>query len=204
MTHLMRSAIAVVLISRLAPGRVRWAVPMLIALWVPLVGVAFAGAVAALAVRHRAVDRRRAGAAVTGELAVLAEVLAIGLTAGMAPAEALAFASQRLESELAVEVETVRRGMARSGAAAAMSGAGGAAGRLYVLIGRAMASGAPVLAAVERYGEERRAEDRAAREAALRRLPVLLAFPLALLILPGFVLLVVAPALAGALERLGL
>jgi hypothetical protein len=67
-----------------------------------------------------------------------------------------------------------------------------------------MASGAPVLDAVERYGEERRAEDRAAREAALRRLPVLLSFPLALLILPGFVLLTVAPALSGAVERLGL
>jgi hypothetical protein len=67
-----------------------------------------------------------------------------------------------------------------------------------------MASGAPVLEAVERYGEERRADDRSACEAAVRRLPVLLSFPLALLILPGFVLLTVAPALSGALERLGL
>lgn len=204
MTHVARSVIALVLLGRLGPGRARWTVPIVVALWAPAVGVGLVGATAALVVRGRIRARRRAASAVTSELAVLADVLAIGLTAGMAPAEALLFASQRLESELAAEVETVRRAMARSGAAAVMAAAGGTAGRLYLLIGRAMATGAPVLDAVERYGEERRADDRAAREAALRRLPVLLAFPLALLILPGFVLLTVAPALSGALERLGL
>lgn len=204
MTHVARSVIALVLLGRLGPGRARWTVPIVVALWAPVVGVGLVGATAALVVRGRIRARRRAASAVTSELAVLADVLAIGLTAGMAPAEALLFASQRLESELAAEVETVRRAMARSGAAAVMAAAGGTAGRLYLLIGRAMATGAPVLDAVERYGEERRADDRAAREAALRRLPVLLAFPLALLILPGFVLLTVAPALSGALERLGL
>ncbi len=204
MTHVARSVIALVLLGRLGPGRARWTVPIVVALWAPVVGVGLVGATAVLVVRGRIRARRRAASAVTSELAVLADVLAIGLTAGMAPAEALLFASQRLESELAAEVETVRRAMARSGAAAVMAAAGGTAGRLYLLIGRAMATGAPVLDAVERYGEERRADDRAAREAALRRLPVLLAFPLALLILPGFVLLTVAPALSGALERLGL
>ena len=47
--------------------------------------------------------------------------------------------------------------------------------------------------------------DRAADEAArLARLPVKLVFPLALLVLPGFVLMTVGPAVLGGLARLDL
>jgi hypothetical protein len=203
-THLVRGVLALAIVTHVGRSGRRWTVPLVAALWTPMLGAGLAAAVGALVVRHRFRARRLAASAAARELPVLAELLGIGLTAGMAPAEALGFAADRLTSELALEVETVRRGMARSGSAAVLSAAGGRAGRLYLLIGRAMATGAPVLAAVERFAEEQRAEDRAEREAALRRLPVLLAFPLALLILPGFVLLTVAPALSGALARLGL
>jgi hypothetical protein len=138
------------------------------------------------------------------ELALLGELVGIGLTSGMALAEALAFAGSRLTSQLAYEVEAVRREMFRTGAVGVVAQSAGMAGRLYLLIGRAMATGAPVLPAVESFVAERRADERAQRETALRRLPVVVLFPLALLILPGFVLLIVAPALSGAVERFGL
>lgn len=199
----MRSVLAIALLSPIGPGA-RWAAPLVVALWAPVLAAGLVAGTGALVVRRRLLERRLAAAAVNRELALLGELLGIGLAAGMAVGEALEFAERRLTSDLAAEVASVRRGMARSGAVAVMAAAGGAAGRLYLLIGRAMATGAPVLSAVERFAEERRAEDRAGRETALRRLPVVLAFPLALLILPGFVLLTVAPALSGALQRLGL
>ena len=64
-------------------------------------------------------------------------------------------------------------------------------------------TGAPVAAAVRAYVAEQRDADRARALAAARRLPVQLLFPLTLLVLPGFMVLTIGPALLAALERLG-
>jgi tight adherence protein C len=58
--------------------------------------------------------------------------------------------------------------------------------------------------ALERLAAECRADQRRRSEAAARRVPVLLLFPLVLCILPAFALLTVAPLLAGALRALRL
>ena len=68
---------------------------------------------------------------------------------------------------------------------------------------KAIFKGLPALA-VAAFVAERHDEERARRRAAGARLPVRMLVPLSLLILPGFVLLTVGPALLGAVRRLGL
>lgn len=58
--------------------------------------------------------------------------------------------------------------------------------------------------ALERLADECRDRQRRRAEAAARRVPVLLLFPLVLCILPAFALLTVAPLIAGALRALRL
>lgn len=64
--------------------------------------------------------------------------------------------------------------------------------------------GTPLLPSLERLAAESRADRRRRAEAAARRLPVTLLFPLVLCILPAFALLTLAPAIAGALHTLRL
>lgn len=149
----------------------------------------------------RGLMRRRERALVAEELPLLGDLVALGLTGGMPLASALASAAPHLRSSLAGEVDSVVRLSRLHGAAIVLEGSGGNAHRLYQLAGRAVATGAPLAAAVDAFTDEIRAEERAAALDRAKRLPVLLMFPLALLILPGFVLLTVAPAVAGALER---
>ncbi|HSG78311.1 MAG TPA: type II secretion system F family protein [Acidimicrobiia bacterium] len=163
-----------------------------------------AGAVAALwAWRGRLARRRDAMGAVEGDLVVLADLVALGLTAGLPPRAALDAASRWVVPELGDEVRLVLAEADRRGVAAALADAGGHGARLYRLLARAVVSGAPAADAVESYAAERRHADHAARLADARKLPVRLLVPLALLILPGFVVLAVGPAVIDALERLG-
>jgi pilus assembly protein TadC len=93
--------------------------------------------------------------------------------------------------------------MDRWGAAAGLAAAQGWGERLYRLMGRAAATGAPLVGAVEAFALEGRHAEHSRRLEAARRLPVRLVVPLALLILPGFVVLVLGPALMESLARLG-
>ena len=65
-------------------------------------------------------------------------------------------------------------------------------------------TGTPLAPRLELLAEHHRADATAALRASQARLPVKLLFPLAFLILPGFVLLVVVPAMAGGLGSLAL
>lgn len=69
---------------------------------------------------------------------------------------------------------------------------------------RALSTGAPLIPAVSGHAARLRDEERSRQLSAARRLPVKLLFPLALLILPGFLVLTIGPAVLGSLERLGL
>jgi Type II secretion system (T2SS), protein F len=66
------------------------------------------------------------------------------------------------------------------------------------------ATGAPLAASLAALAADLREERSAVVRRRLARLPVRLLFPLALLILPGFVLMVVTPAVVGGLSRLSL
>jgi hypothetical protein len=83
-----------------------------------------------------------------------------------------------------------------------MAAAEGIGRDLYRTIGRTAATGAGVLDGVARIAAETSADVAAERLQAVRRLPVTMLFPLTLLILPGFMLLTIAPALLEAFRRL--
>jgi Flp pilus assembly protein TadB len=172
-------------------------------LWSPPLAVGI-GAVTAIGLWFAARRHRRsAEREVVAEVAVLGELVTLGLAAGMTFVAALDRAGRELRSSLADEVDVVVRTARRDGNHGVLAVATGHGRRLYLLAARAMATGAPMLDAVEMFVAEERDAERARRQAAVRRLPVTLVFPLALLILPGFVVVVLAPALVGSLQRLG-
>ena len=179
-----------------------WAAGLFVIGPLPAIGC-LAGA-AGISAYRRQRQRRVEVRLIAAELPLLGDLVGLGLSSGRTFAASIEMAAAQLRSPLGAEVMAVMRRTSRDGAALVLAGSEGAAGRLYQLAGRALTTGAPLAAAVAAFTEEVRATQRAASLAAARRLPVLLMFPLALLILPGFVLLTVAPAVAGALERLTL
>ncbi len=182
----------------------RFSVAAAVALWAVVPAVLMAALGGLVARGRRVAGRRREERRAGDEVALLGDLVVLGLTGGLGLAQALAVAGTELESGLATEVDDVVRRMHRDGAAALLDAGAGRAGRLYLMAGRAMATGAPLLAAVESFVDDTHGEEARRRKAAARRLPVLMMFPLALLILPGFMLLLVAPALVSAVGRLGL
>jgi pilus assembly protein TadC len=191
--------------TRLVPAAWRLAAGVLAvaAYLAPAPAAILALAAALVGWRGRLARSRRTVAAIDGELVVFADLVALGLTAGLPPRAAFEEAAGRVGPVLAAEVRAVVAAADRRGMAAALTDAQGHISRLCRLLARAVVSGAPAVDAVESYASERRHADHAARLAEARRLPVRLLLPLALLILPGFVVLAVGPAVIDAFERLG-
>jgi len=147
--------------------------------------------------RRRAAVERRARA----EVAALAEMATVGLTGGLGIQQALQLAAETLTGPVGAEAERVLRRMQIDGTAACFA-AEGAVADLFRTVGRSMRTGAPLLNQVTRLADELHADLAAERMQAARKLPVAMLFPLTLLILPGFLLLTVAPALLDAFGQL--
>ena len=160
-----------------------------------LCAVALRKAYEKLAARSKETHRQRL------ETAELADLIALGLTAGLGMTAAIATAVESLDGPVADEAGVLLRRMSIDGLAAAASAKGVAAG-LFRAIARSASTGAPLLEPVTRIADELHAEVAADRLRAVRRLPVALLFPLTLLILPGFLLLTVAPAVLDAFSLL--
>jgi pilus assembly protein TadC len=157
--------------------------------------------------RRRRSSRRARREQLARELPVAVELVRMGVGAGLTPADALALvAGVPLSAvrELATDVArrmggglSFRESCVRTGAVLGEPGVA----RLLDLLSDGQRSGAPlghalgVLAADQRTGLRRRAEERA------RAVPVKLLFPLVFLALPAFVMLTVAPAVLVALRR---
>ncbi len=145
---------------------------------------------------------RRAALTATGQdVAALSELTSIALTGGLGIRRALELAGTTVGGPVGDEVCSVLDQLRIDGSVA-LTTADGLAVPLYRALGRAALSGAPLLGSVTRLTEQLRSDEAAAREEAVRRLPILMLFPLTLLILPGFVLLAVAPALLEVFGRL--
>ena len=148
--------------------------------------------------------RRRVRATKPADLAALAELTALGLVAGLPFRAALRAAGRHAPPALSHEVRRVDRAANLRGAAVAYAQAGGQLEPLMRLAARAMATGAPLAAAVTAYAAQIRNDERTRAVADARRLAVRLLFPLALLILPGFIVLIVGPVTLQSLARLDL
>ena len=165
----------------------------------PAAAVPAAAAGAGLAVVRA---RSRTGVPTEADVVLLADLVVLGLRSGLTLEGALWAAVPDLPAGLGDEVLRVLREARRSGMVPALVDAEGKAERLYRLAARAAESGAELAPAVEALAGELRHIEHARDLAAARRLPVRLLLPLALLILPGFVLSVIGPALIGSLARL--
>ena len=132
----------------------------------------------------------------------LGQVLFIALSAGLPVAAALEFAAGEVGPVQATEVRRVLRAARSQGLSTALAAAGGTAGRLFAVLARAQLTGASAVKAVASFVDEERKERRARAAEAAQRLPVKLTVPLALLILPGFVLLTFGPTVISTIQRL--
>lgn len=130
--------------------------------------------------------------------ATLAELTALGLSAGLTFTAAASAAAASVPGEASTRL----RQAIRVGGGMDVNTADGHG--LMVIVDRALLTGAPLQPAVSGYATTLRKEERSRELTAARRLPVKLLFPLALLILPGFLILTIGPAVLGSLERLGI
>jgi tight adherence protein C len=146
-------------------------------------------------------QRRDAGGLADG-VVLLGELVSLGLGAGLPFLGAVARAADEFTEPLAGEVRQVIRTARIKGSSHALAAASGHSGPLFRLVARAVATGSPVANAVTAFVLESRRARRADRLATAKRLPVRLLVPLTLLILPGFVVLTLGPALLSGLERL--
>lgn len=136
------------------------------------------------------------------DAALLADLTALALTGGLGIQPALEIAAGAVGGPIADEVDKLLRRARVDGLATTMTGAGGAGRDLYRVIGRAVSTGSALLDQVTRVADELHSELGARRLQKVRRIPVAMLFPLTLLILPGFLLLTVAPALLDAVLQM--
>lgn len=136
------------------------------------------------------------------DVAVFARGLFVAISAGLSPSAAFAVASEGLSAAVADEVASLVRASRKDGMALALAEADGRCGRLFGLLARAHTTGASMADAIAGYVEEQRESHRLKVTEAARRLPIKLTVPLALLILPGFVVLTVGPSVLESARRL--
>jgi hypothetical protein len=191
------------LVIKRLEGRPRWAAGLPGAVvWFPIpTAVVAAVSLVARRVRRRSLQRKQAAATRT-DVVALAELTALGLAAGLDFAGSLEHAAEPLSADVRDEVRRALRRARISGLSAALAEDTGPCRRLFQMSARAVESGAPVWAAVEAFVDDGLAEQHSRDLVAIRRLPVKLLFPLSLLILPGFMVLTIGPALLGSIQRL--
>jgi hypothetical protein len=166
-----------------------------------LVPVALAGSGFAYTLR-RLRAKREATATDAADLATLCDLTALSLTAGLGLHAALDLASAETGGRVGAEVGNALRSARVQGTAAAMAVADGIGRPLYRTLARTATTGAAALPPVVQLADDLNAELAARRLEAVRRKPIAMLFPLTLLILPGFLLLAIAPAVLDALGRL--
>lgn len=183
-------------------GRTAGAVGLVLA--APLVAAVLGLGAGLVFMQRRLRSRREERTALSADVGLLTELVGLGISAGLSLSQSLAAAHPHVHPGLAAEVRRILRTSARGGLAAALFEGDGDGRPLYQVCARAVVTGAPLGPALDALAREQLAEERTARLEAARRLPVRLMVPLALLILPGFVLLTVGPAVLAALNRFAL
>lgn len=187
------------------------ATAVLVAAWAaPPLGLAVALAAWAVPRVRRRRAAARARAAVEADLPEVVDLLRMCVGAGLTVPLAVDAVARRADGPvahaLAAAVDDARqRGRRLADALEDLPDRVGepVRGLVGVLVGSER-YGHAIGPALERLAGECRADERRRAEAAARRVPVLLLFPLVTCILPAFALLTVAPLIAGALRALRL
>lgn len=168
-----------------------------------------AGAVLVPPVLARRRAARVAAASVLDGLPEVVDLLAVAVGAGWTPGQAVAAVASRApapwDDALGAALGRAALGTRLADALDVVVAALGEPARpLVAALRSAELDGAPLGPGLERLAADARSRRRRAAEEAARRVPVRLLFPLVLLALPAFVLLAMAPLVAGALRDLPL
>jgi hypothetical protein len=156
-----------------------------------------------IAIAHAVrISRRRGSGTTANRDAVLAiELVGLGVTSGLPFRNAAALTAKQMDDPVAHEIVQALRSV-NAGRPPSFTLAD-----VQSMFGAARASettGMPIAAMLNALALDRRKAAAAAAREKLAKLPVKMLFPLALLILPGFVLLTVVPPLMSGLSRLGI
>jgi len=161
-----------------------------------------AAAIAVIVVGLHRIRRSRATAGRSHEDGLLAlELVALGATAGLPFRNAAALTADQIGGPIGHQITQALR---RLGAGHQPLIDSSELRSLFNVASAAEASGMPIAAALNALATERKRVAAAAAREQLSKLPVKMLFPLAFLILPGFVILTVVPPLISGLSRLGL
>ena len=172
----------------------------------PAVAIVVGGAVVGIVLLRR---RRRTHAeqqAIDEAMPDAIELMVMCLHAGLTPPQAIGELARVAPVQCAPgfpgdgPAPPSRRRLCRSARRAERAQYGRSALPLVSALGTAVRDGLPLAPVLDRLGDEANAARRRAGEAAARRLPVRLSFPLVVCTLPSFVLLAIAPAVLGALS----
>jgi Flp pilus assembly protein TadB len=156
--------------------------------------------------RHRRAARS-ARLAIDASMPDAVELLVMCLHSGYSPTQAVTQLARDAPAPLRPAFGAVEQRLHRgSGFADALGELTAACGRcalpLVTSMSAAMRDGLPLAPVLDRLTDEAIDSRRRHGEAAARRLPVRLSFPLVVCTLPSFVLLAIAPAVLGALSTL--
>ena len=144
----------------------------------------------------------RVAATRSDEDATLAvELVGLGVTAGLPFRSAAALTAQQIGGEVGREISS---GLRNLEAGMAPSLARDDIRSIFDVAASSETTGMPLADTLNTIAREKRRDAAAAARERLGKLPVKMLFPLAFLILPGFVLLTVVPPLVSGLSRLGL
>ena len=165
-----------------------------------MAALAVAAGVVRVRRRHR---HRRPSRPGVGHLVDQASLLELAVRGGMTLHAALRWCRAQLHPALGDEIEAVLRAATITGLSEALHTASGPSADLFRALARAVETGAALEATIAAVRERLEADAAADLAARMQRLPVKLVVPLALLMLPGLVLMLAVPALIDALSRFG-
>ncbi|MGD9701689.1 MAG: type II secretion system F family protein [Acidimicrobiia bacterium] len=195
-------------------GGARWGIVMTVA--AVLVGITIVGPTGVIAiglvvlsvrVARRRRQERRQHALLEALAPELIELVLVGVHAGLTTPQAMLRLSEIAPVPLRPALDSlgsrVRSGERFADALRALTEEAGAAYRpLVFTLALAERTGDPIGPVLDRLADEARRHRRRLADASARELPVRLAVPLVACTLPAFVLLTIAPVLAGALSSL--
>lgn len=154
-------------------------------------------------VRFRsAAARSRADAGAAEGILEAAELIGLGLAGGLSVPASVRLALDHGPSTVAPHLGRLIGEIDRRGVVPALARDRGPTAAVSSVLVTATASGAPVLPALEAHLRQEHHRRHTASVEAARRLPIRLLVPLTLLVLPGFVLITVGPAVVDSLARL--
>jgi tight adherence protein C len=167
----------------------------------PLLGVA-AGAVLIFVKRWRVIAAKRQAATTRGRDALVClDLVSLATTAGLPFHIAVSLASHQVGGPLARDLD---RAVSRVNSGLDHALVDGPFARAFDAADRSSVSGARLGDSLVALAREVRADDAAAERERIERLPVKLLFPLAFLILPGFVLVAVVPSILSGISQIDL